>query len=472
MEEAAFEGAVKFALKALQKSELALSSQQKEALWSVITGKDTFVSLPTGHGKSVIFECLPLCCDYLEGRSVPSSVLVVSPLVALMESQVDDLRRRGQSAARLTQSMNRSSDFDEAVRYVFAAPEGLDEPSGKALLLEGKYSDRLRAIFFDEAHCVEAWGSGKNPFRQQYSKLANIHSFIPSSVPFVALTATATVDSRTEICKSLEMVDPIVISVSPNRLNLRYSVFDVSEDIELRFTWLLEELHCNQAATAKTIVFCRSVASCSQLYSFFDFHLKVDGYVTKIARLENALFGMYHAKITDVEKSTLMQSFSEASGSCRVLFSTIAFGMGINIPDIRRVIHNGPADSIETYVQESGRGGRDGHMCEVVLYTYAGASRGQVSTGMKEYCSNTEKCRRILLMNPFPGHISLTEPKHMCCDICTQQCLCSCTCKKCNCHQLSAPCISCCTCTTKCTFLSPFAIVMPTCLIHADDEPA
>ena len=125
--EGSFVGAVSFALSALCKTMWVLMRHQKEALKSVISCKDTFVSLPTGHGKSIIFECLPHCCDYLEERSASSSVLVVSPLVALMESQVADLRRRGQLAARLTQSLNINSGFDEAIRYVFAAPEALDE---------------------------------------------------------------------------------------------------------------------------------------------------------------------------------------------------------------------------------------------------------------------------------------------------------------------------------------------------------
>ena len=201
-----FEGAVSFALSALRKPELVLTRHQKEALKSVISRKDTFVSLPTGHGKSIIFECLPHCCDYMEERSAPTSVLVVSPLVALMESQVADLRKRGQLAARLTQSLNRDSGFDEEIRYVFAAPEALDEARWKALLLEEKFTGRLRAIFFDEAHCIEAWGGGKSPFRQHYTKLASLHSFVPSTVPFVALTATASESSRTEICKSLEIM--------------------------------------------------------------------------------------------------------------------------------------------------------------------------------------------------------------------------------------------------------------------------
>ena len=112
------------------------------------------------------------------------------------------------------------------------------------------------------------------------------------------------------------------------------------KDFELRFTWLLEEVRSNQASTAKTIVFCRSILSCLvELYSF-DYNLKEDGCVAKVAKLLNALFGTYHANIIDHEKSTLIKSFTEANGSCHVLFSTIAIGMDVIISDIRHIINN------------------------------------------------------------------------------------------------------------------------------------
>ena len=351
------------------------------------------------------------------------------------------------------------------IRYVFTAPEALDETKWKALLLETKFTGRLRAFFFDEVHCIETWGSGTNPFRHHYSKLATLHSFVPSTVPFVstfvALMATASESTRMEICKSLEMVSTCIVAISPNRLNIRYSVYSVSKDLELRFTWFLEELRCNQVSMVKTIVFCRSIASCSELYSFFDYSLKDDGYVFKVAKLENALFGMYHAKITDTEKSTHIKSFSEARGSCRVLFSTIVFGMGGDIPDIRHIIHNGPPDSIENYIQESGSGGRDGLQCEAVLYMYAGATRGHVCSEMKEYGSNLNKCRCVVAMSHFPGTICSPKPQHLCCDICSQQCLCHCMYCICNCIPPSVPCSFCCTCEVKCLYLTSFDIVMP-----------
>ena len=167
-------------------------------------------------------------------------------------------------------------------------------------------------------------------------------------------------------------------------------------------------------------MFCKSIASCTCLYWLFDFDLKGDGYIPSGAkRINNALFGMYHTKVTADEKGTLLDSFSKPNGVCRILFCTIAFGMGLNISNIYRVIHDGPAGSVDQYVQESGRGGRDGCLCEVVLYLYPGSTRGKINLEMKGYCKNAKQCRR--------SWFELPQPKHLCYDLCATTCLCNCT---------------------------------------------
>ena len=292
-------------------------------------------------------------------------------------------------------------------------------------------------------------------------------------MPFVALTATASLSTRKYICDSLEMVDPTVIAILPNRMNLRYSLYKVSDHMETCFTWLVEELRIKRTDTIKTLVFCRSIASCSQLYAFFDYQLQEAVYVQGVTKLQNVMFGMYHAKITDEEKSLLMKSFTnEKNGVCRVLFCTIAFGMGINIPNISRVIHNGPSESIETYVQESGRGGRNGEQCEVVLYTFTGSTKGHVSQGMKDYCRNDKTCRQMLLLTPFSGMAFKNQPKpeHLCCDVCSRKCLCACNCKQCFCPNQIIPCFSCCICDIKCRYVPAFDVVMPMRLMQDHED--
>ena len=457
-----FDESVEFALRRISKEMLQLSSHQLSALKSSLSGKDTFLCLPTGQGKSIVFECFPYCYDFMYSpetqQTQPSSVLIVSPLISLMASQVSDLQTRNQSALRLSCDM-KAEDVSKLksghIRYVFCAPEALDEDRWKDSLRTSSVREGLniRAVFCDEAHCIEAWGSGLEPFRQSYSKLAAIQSFLPSGVPFVALTATATTSTVSRISKSLNMIHPVIISISPNRINLRYSVIHVSKNLFDRFAWLLEELRIKRIATVKTVVFCRSIANCASLYQLFDFNLQDAGYDPKGAGgVKNAMFGMFHAKVTDFEKGALLKSFSNPDGVCRVLFATVAFGLGINIPNIYRVIHDGPTRSVDQYVQESGRGGRNGNVCEVVLYSYSGSTKGKISTEMKNYGRNTEFCRRIQLMQYFPGKIELPQHPHLCCDFCTMQCLCGCTCAICNCDKPKSPCKKCCICANRCTY--------------------
>ena len=250
-----------FALERISKASLQLLPHQMNALQSILSGKDTIVCLRTGQGKSILFECFPHCYDFLHSceseQSQPSSVLVISPLISLMNSQVHDLRKRNQSALRL--SVDASTDEQSQlmcgnISYVFSAPEALDEERWKAALRSSK-GLKVRAVFCDEAHCIEMWGGGVEPFRQSYAKIASLQSFLLSNVPFVALTATATTATISSIRKSLNMIDPVIISTSPNRINLRYSVICVDKNVRKRFAWLLEDLRLKRLNTVKTVVY-------------------------------------------------------------------------------------------------------------------------------------------------------------------------------------------------------------------------
>ena len=250
------------------------------------------------------------------------------------------------------------------------------------------------------------------------------------------------------------MIDPVIISTAPNRVNLCYSVICVDKNVRKCFAWLLEDFRLKRLNTVKAVVFCRSIDDCASLYQLFNFNLQDEGYVPKgMKDVKNAIFGMFHAKATDYEKSALLESFSNSDGVCRVLFATVAFGMGINIPNIYRIIHDGPARSVDQYVQESGRGGQDGCLCEVVLYSFSGSTKGQINSDMKNYSKNTELCRRIQLMQYFPGKMELPQELHLCCDICSMQCLCGCTCVTCSCDKPVSPCAKCCTCAKRCTYV-------------------
>ena len=165
---------------------------------------------------------------------------MVSPLVSLMTSQVNDLKRRNQSALCFTGDIT-GADEDSIhkgiFKYVFLAPEAVAEKKWKSILIESCLSKTIQVVFVHEAHCVELWGGGVDPFRKSYAKLASIQSFLPSSVPFVCVTATSLLDTKNIVCKLLNMVNPTIISVLPDRSNIRYSCVNCEGD---HFAWLLE----------------------------------------------------------------------------------------------------------------------------------------------------------------------------------------------------------------------------------------
>ena len=213
---------IRFALLCIQKPSINLTVHQKSALTSALSGNDTLVCLPTGHGKSLIFKCFPHCFDFLKTPDQPSCILVVSPLVSLMTSQVNDLKKRNQSALFFTGDIT-GADEDSIrkgiFKYVFLAPEAVAEKKWKSILMESCLSKTIQAVFVDEAHCVELWGGGVDPFRKSYAELASIQpfftlqSFLPSSMPFVCVTATSSLDTKNIVCKLLNMVNPTIISV-------------------------------------------------------------------------------------------------------------------------------------------------------------------------------------------------------------------------------------------------------------------
>lgn len=331
--------------------------------------------------------------------------------------------------------------------YIFASPEMLQERRWRDLFLQDHYQKNLRAVFIDEAHCVEAWGGGKHPFRKSYSLLRDLRSFFHPGVPFCALTATATTTTRRYIVDSLGMQNALVVSSSPNRNNIKYHIIQIG-DIEQSFQWIVDDLKEHREHADKRVIYCKSIESCAMLYRFFLMSLQDEGYIGSDRHISKCLFAMFHAKITDQQKAAILESFSKPDGICRVMFATIAFGMGVNIPDIHMVIHYGPSRNIEDYVQECGRAGRDGNSCHAVLCLFTGCTRGDISDGMKQYCHLSEvSCRRVALFTNFPGEFTCPVPKHRCCDVCAVECDCECVCEVKN---LPA-CEQCCQCEVRCS---------------------
>ena len=253
-----------------------------------------------------------------------------------------------------------------------------------------------------------------------------MRSLLPSDVGVLALTATATISTLEAVKARLSMKSPVLIGLSPYRDNIYYSVQPYLELEELS-VFLAEYLRAHQRNTTKTVVFCRRLEDTALLYTSLK---KLLGkYFTYPAGYPNLqqfrLVDMYTRACRVEFKETILKSFTSCDGILRVVIATTAFSMGIDCPDIERIIHWGTPGTLEEYVQETGRAGRDGRQAKAILLY--GKPRRYVEEQMNQYAKTETECRRRLLYKNFlfyRNEYNCTECK--CCDVCV------CTCEKCS----------------------------------------
>ena len=249
----------------------------------------------------------------------------------------------------------------------------------------------------------------------------------------MALTATATKTTRKSICRVLVMKKSVVVAESPNKTNIRYSVVPKSSTIEETFAPLAEEVRLQRVNVDKTIIFCRSYDSVTHIYRYFKSRLG-KGKTEPPGLPDLACFrvvDMFTA-CTHVEvKNSILDSFRDPSSHLRVIIATVAFGMGLDCPNVRRIIHWAPPDDVESYLQETGRAGRDGKAASAVLYYGAMDVAGahvHVTQEMRDYCKLKDSCRRQFLLKDFDEDNQPPVKGCKCCDFCTL----SCSCVDCN----------------------------------------
>ena len=245
----------------------------------------------------------------------------------------------------------------------------------------------------------------------------------------MALTATATKTSRKEICRVLSMSKPCVVAQSPNKSNIMYIVEKKLETMEETFAPLVEELKRQRTQMDRVIIFGRTYENVTSIYLYMKSRLGQEMLepigAPNLVRFR--LLDMFTACTHAGVKNAILEAFTNKSSPLRVVIATIAFGLGLNCPDIRRVIHWGPPDSIETYMQETGRAGRDGLNSKAVLYfNTTDLKATHIQLDMKAYCKNSEVCRRNLLLKDFeiPQSNEMHIPLCQCCDICRTTCQC------------------------------------------------
>ena len=310
-------------------------SLQEEIILSVLEGKDTLALMPTGGGKSITYQVPALV---LEGIC-----LVVTPLIALMKDQVEELQKRGIVAEAIYTGMGKEqieSTLNKAIagkiKFLYVSPERLASEQFRARLKQM----HLSMLAVDEAHCISQWGYD---FRPSYLRIAEIRENF-RQIPVLALTATATPRVAEDIQQQLKFEVPHVLSKSFRRDNIAYVVRKANDKLG-------ELLHILSSLKASAIVYVRKRAGAEELARF----LKAKGIEADF----------YHAGLTSFQREQKQEAWKK--GEVPVIVATNAFGMGIDKPDVRIVVHFDIPDSPEAYFQEAGRAGRDGKKAYAVL---------------------------------------------------------------------------------------------------------
>ena len=359
---------------------------QADIIANILAGNDSMVVMPTGGGKSLCYQIPALVFDGL--------TIVISPLISLMKDQIEQLHQLGVSAAVLNSSLSETEYRRNAAlvksnkaRLLYLAPEALLKPNMLALLSEVK----IECLAIDEAHCISQWG---HDFRPEYRQLINARANFPRAV-CVTLTATATPRVRDDIRTSLQMLDGREFLASFNRENLFIQIVpkDDPRNQTLRFVRKFEK--------QSGIIYCFSRKQVESLYEI----LRANGFAAR----------PYHAGLTDRERSRNQEAFIR--DDVQIIVATIAFGMGIDKPNVRFVLHYDLPKNIESYYQEIGRAGRDGLNSHcLLLFSYADVQKikyfiDQKSPAEKRAANihlaallrlaESEVCRRIPLLNYF-----------------------------------------------------------------------
>ncbi|MFD2179173.1 ATP-dependent DNA helicase RecQ [Veronia pacifica] len=374
---------------------------QKEVIDAVIHGQSCLVIMPTGGGKSLCYQIPALVLDGL--------AIVISPLISLMKDQVDQLLANGVQAACLNSSMTPEAQSETwqqlhqgTLKLLYVSPE-------RALMgdfIERMQTKSVNLIAIDEAHCISQWG---HDFRPEYAQLGTLQQAF-GHVPIVALTATADEATRQDICQRLSLQDPHIYLGSFDRPNIRYTLMEKHKPQ----AQLIRFLETQRGMSG--IVYCNSRKRVEQ--------------VSEKLREQQIRAAAYHAGMSIEQRAQVQEGFQR--DDIQVVVATVAFGMGINKPNVRFVVHYDIPRNIESYYQETGRAGRDGLPAEAVML-YDPSDIGWLYRCLEEKPEGPQKqveshklhamgafaealtCRRLVLLNYFGEY---RESPCGNCDIC------------------------------------------------------
>ncbi|TGU75000.1 DNA helicase RecQ [Geomonas terrae] len=379
----------------------AFRPRQQEIVDTVISGRDAFVLMPTGGGKSLCFQVPALC--------LPGTAIVVSPLISLMKDQVDALRENGIAAACYNSSLG-EAEARRVLAELHAGELKLLYVAPERLLSDG-FIERIKSLdislfAIDEAHCVSQWG---HDFRPEYAQLGILREIFPQ-IPMVALTATADAQTRGDILSRLGLKDATCFFTGFDRPNIRYTVVEKNKP----FSQLMGFLASRKDEAGIVYALSRK---------------RVEEVARKLCEA-GVKAAAYHAGLPDRERHEVQEAFLR--DDVKVVVATVAFGMGIDKSNVRFVVHYDMPKSIESYYQETGRAGRDGLPADALLlfgYGDIAVARGLIGNGGNEEQNRIElhklncmvgfaeaqTCRRRVLLGYFGDKL-----EHDCgnCDIC------------------------------------------------------
>ena len=263
-------------------------------------------------------------------------------------------------------------------------------------------------------------------FRRWFYKLSELRSLVQNKIPFMAVTATASTQTKETITSVLRFGNFVEVSQSPNKPNICYSIQTMDKRTPLLqyFQWILNELTEKKGGTERTIIYCQTIKQCSTLYSLFMQEMGDSIFANDSKDPRKRLIEMLHALSSKSNKEVVLREMAQETGCIRVLICTIAFGMGVNCKGVQRIIHLGPSKSVEAYIQESGRAGRDGSQSKALLL-YQPLMLLHVEKDMKDYVKGKYTCRRAFLMSHFDGkgakpQTSDSQSDFVCCDLCSK----------------------------------------------------